>query len=75
MNYLACVRSADAPFEERCVVSDDYTEFMKKTSALARKFLNPTRAKAVNLLLNDFQNGGDVHIDDFIMAGSPGVDK
>lgn len=72
MKYLACVRGSDAPFEERCIVTEDYAEFCQKTSAMVKKFLSPLRAKAVVMLLSDFHHGGDIHIDEFIMATSEG---
>lgn len=76
MKYLACVRRAlDAPFEERCTVTEDYAEFCRKTKAMAKKFLSPVRAKAISMLLADFEQGGNIHIDDFIMASSPEVEE
>lgn len=72
MKYLACVRGADAPFEQRCIVTEDYPEFCQKTSSMAKKFLPPTKAKAVIMLLAEFAEGGNIHIDDFLMASSEG---
>ena len=69
MKYLSCVR-CEAPFIERFVCTTDYSEFCQKTSALVRRFLSPARAKAVTMLLADFEQGGDIHIDEFIMASS-----
>lgn len=70
MRYLACVRGSDAPFEERCVVTDNYAEFCQKVSKMVRRFLSPARAKAVIMLLADFEQGGNIHVDEFIMASS-----
>ena len=70
MRYLACVRGGDAPFEERCVVPENYAEFCQKVRTMAKKFLPPVRAKAVIMLLSDFEKGGDIHIDGFVMASS-----
>lgn len=75
MKYLACMRGSDAPFEERCVVTEDYSEYCRKTSAMAKKFLSPQRATAVSMLLSDFGEGGNIHIDGFIMASSPEVEE
>lgn len=70
MRYLACVRGSDAPFEERCVVTKNYAEFCQKVSTMVKRFLSPTRAKAVIMLLSDFEQGGNIHVDEFIMASS-----
>lgn len=70
MKYLACVRGSDAPFEERCIVTENYSEYCQKVRTMVKRFLSPARAKAVIMLLSDFEQGGNIHIDEFIMASS-----
>lgn len=68
MRYVAGFQG-EAPIQERVVVTEDYSEYCRKTSALAKRFLSPARAKAVTYLLRDFEQGGNAFISNFFMEG------
>ena len=68
MRYVAGVEG-DAPIQERVVVTEDYSEYCRKTSELAKRFLSPARAKAITYLLRDFEHGNRAFIDNFYLEG------
>lgn len=68
MKYIFGI-DKEGPITDRVITTENYAEFCQKASTIARRYLSPARAKAIVMVLNDFEQGGTLHMDDLYMEG------